>query len=161
VRTDAWTNPNELYLTSMDSLKNVVGRRQRELDEKAKGKDYNGPMSASEYYGIWSMSGYRGQQKIRAHTNFDNNYYLNPQSSDNVFLYRFSQDYTEGILGKANQLIKLYNWNIRHFTDLLERDFDSGFTNEIHPDSYCMRYLVGPVKDRIHKKVDVLRLAEH
>ncbi len=106
------------------------------------------------------MSGYRGQQKIRAYSNFDNNYYINPQSSDNVFLYRFSQDYVEGILGKAKQLIKLYNWNIHHFTDLLEGDFDSGFTNEIHPDSYSMRYLIDPVKSRIQKKVDVLRLAK-
>lgn len=94
VRNDSWTNPNDLYLTSMDSLKNVIGRRQKELDQKAKEKGYNGPLSASEYYGIWSMSGYRGQQKIRAHTNFDNNYYHNPQSSDNVFLYRYSQEYT-------------------------------------------------------------------
>jgi mannosyltransferase OCH1-like enzyme len=94
VSGNSWTNPNDLYLTSMDSLKNVVGRRQKELEEKAKEKGYDGPLTANEYYGIWSMSGYRGQQKIRAHTNFDNNYYRNPQSSDNVFLYRYSQEYT-------------------------------------------------------------------
>jgi hypothetical protein len=94
VAGNSWTNQNDLYLTSMDSLKNVIGRRQNELDEKAKEKDYDGPRSASEYYGLWSMSGYRGQQKIRIHSNFDNNYYENPQSSDNVFLYRYSQEYT-------------------------------------------------------------------
>lgn len=86
----------------MDSLKNVIGRRQNELNEKAKGKDYKGPRSSAEYYRIWSMSGYRGQQKIRINTNFDNSYYHNPQSSNNVFFYRYSIEYTEGILGKSN-----------------------------------------------------------
>lgn len=95
------------------------------------------------------MSGYRGQQKIRGNTNFDNSYYYNPQSSDNVFLYRFSQDYVEGILGKAHQLIKLYGWNIRHLTELMDRDFESGFSTEVHPDSYCMKYLLASVKHRI------------
>ena len=153
VAVHSWTKQNNLYLTSMDSLKNVIGRRQNELDEKAKEKDYDGPRSASEYYGLWSMSGYRGQQKIRINSNFDNNYYENPQSSDNVFLYRYSQEYTEGVLGKANQMIKLYNWNIRHLTELIDRDFDTNFTQEVHPDSYCMRYLIGPVRDRIYKQV--------
>jgi hypothetical protein len=119
------------------------------MDEKSKDPNYSGPKSASEYYGIWSMSGYRGQQKIRINTNFDNSYYANPQSSDNVFLYRYSQEYTEGILGKANQLIKLYNWNIIHLNELVDHDFESGFTREIHPDSYCMKYLIGPIRNRI------------
>lgn len=47
VKEHSWTNDDELYLTSMDSLKNVVGRRQNELDEKAKNKDYFGPVSAN------------------------------------------------------------------------------------------------------------------
>ncbi len=102
VKDHSWTNDKDLYLTSMDSLKNVIGRKQNELNKKAQSKDYTGPRSAAEYYGIWSMSGYRGQQKIRMHTNFDNSYYYNPQSSNNVFLYRYSIEYTEGILGKAN-----------------------------------------------------------
>uniref|UniRef100_A0A1J3K3S6 Uncharacterized protein n=1 Tax=Noccaea caerulescens TaxID=107243 RepID=A0A1J3K3S6_NOCCA len=153
VKGDSWTNDNELYLTSMDSLKNVVGRRQNMLDAKAREKGYKGPLSAAEYYGIWSLSGYRGQQKIRIHTNFDNSYYINPQSSDNVFLYRYPQSYTEGILGKANQLIKLYNWNIRHLTELIEREYETNFTKEIHPDSYCMKYLIAPVREKIEKKV--------
>lgn len=29
VKGDSWTNDNELYLTYMDSLKNVVGRKQK------------------------------------------------------------------------------------------------------------------------------------
>lgn len=55
-----------------------------------KSKDYKGPKSAAEYYRIWSTSGYRGQQKFRAHTNFDNTYASKPFNSDNVFLWRYS-----------------------------------------------------------------------
>ena len=94
VKEHSWTNDNELYLTSMDSLKNVIGRKQNELNEKSRANGYDGPRSAAEYYGIWSLSGYRGQQKIRINTNFDNSYYKNPKSSDNVFFYRYSIEYT-------------------------------------------------------------------
>jgi hypothetical protein len=73
------------------------------------------------------MSGYRGQQKIRTHTNFDNSYYYNQKSSDNVFLYRYSQEYTEGILGKASQMIKLYSWNIFELNGLIIREANNGF----------------------------------
>lgn len=156
VRRDSWTNDNELYLTSMDSLKNVVGRKQKELEKVRDGKDYKGPRTAAEFYGIWSMSGYRGQQKIRINTNFDNSYYLNPQSSDNVFLYRYSQEYAESILGRANQMVKLYNWNIRHLTELMEAEHDSNYSREIHPDSLCMQHLIRPVIHSITRKVDQL-----
>ena len=160
VKGDSWTNDNELYLTSMDSLKNVVGRKQRELDKVRDAKDYQGPRTAAEFYGIWSLSGYRGQQKIRINTNFDNSYYVNPQSSDNVFLYRHSQAYTESVLGRTNQMVKLYNWNVRHLTELIEAEHASNFTSEIHPDSLCMQHLIRPVIDRIHKRTEQLYIAD-
>jgi hypothetical protein len=52
-------------------------------------KNYKGPKSAVEYYRIWSISGYRGQQKFKAHTNFDNTYYSKPFNFDNLFLWRY------------------------------------------------------------------------
>jgi hypothetical protein len=32
VKEHSWTNKNELYLTSMDSLKNVIGRKQKLIE---------------------------------------------------------------------------------------------------------------------------------
>jgi hypothetical protein len=84
-----------------------------------KKNDYNGPKSAAEYYRIWSMSGYRGQQKFRGHTNFVNTYNSKPFNSDNVFLWRFPEPYVNGILGKAHHFVKLYGMNIKFLTVVL------------------------------------------
>jgi hypothetical protein len=85
---DRWTNKKDTYLASMDSLKNTFGRKQQEI---VAANSKVGPQSAPEYYGIWSMSGFRGQQKFRPHTNYIKNNFRNPYSSDNVFLYRYSK----------------------------------------------------------------------
>ena len=55
------------YLLSMDTINCVIGRREVELRKKGS-KEY---VSASDYYKIWSMSGFLGQQKLRSYTNFD------------------------------------------------------------------------------------------
>lgn len=115
VYNDRWTNKKDTYLAAMDSLKNTLGKKQTELKHKRQSDpSYKGPKSAHQYYGIWSMSGYRGQQKFRPHTNFDLNNFRNPYSSDNPFLYRYSKEYADGIIGEVNQLGKLYSWTIRH-----------------------------------------------
>jgi hypothetical protein len=65
------------------------------------------------------MSGYRGQQKFRGQTNFVNTYISKPFNSDNVFLWRFPEQYVNGILGKVYHFIKLYGMNIRFLTSVL------------------------------------------
>lgn len=75
-----------------------------------------------------SLSGYRGQQKIRVNTNYDNSYYVNPQSSDNFFLYRYPQAHAEAVLGQVSQMFKLYNWNVLHLTELLEAEHSANFS---------------------------------
>jgi hypothetical protein len=88
-----WTSKENLYLAAMDSIKNVIARKQRDILEKRRDPLYKGPRTAAEFYGVWSMSGYRGQQKFRAHTNFDNTNFLKPHNSDNIFLWRYPANY--------------------------------------------------------------------
>lgn len=45
-------------------------------------------MNAEDYYKLWSMNGYVSQQKLISHLNFDNF-----ESDDQVYLYRYSQQY--------------------------------------------------------------------
>ena len=61
------THSGSHYLIVMDTVKCVVGRREVELRKKGS-KEY---VSASDYYKVWSISGYLGQQKLHAITNFD------------------------------------------------------------------------------------------
>lgn len=51
----------------MDAIKCVIGRKEKELLESARG---NVASPASQYYNLWSMSGYNGVQKFRGMTNF-------------------------------------------------------------------------------------------
>ena len=60
-----WTDSSNVYLAAMDSIKMVMGKRQKLLDAQiSKDVNYRGPRSCAEYYGVWSMSGYLGQQKL-------------------------------------------------------------------------------------------------
>lgn len=79
-----WTKTDDHYLLAMDCAKCVVGRRQKAL-ELAHDSSW---ADASHYYGIWSMSGYLGQQKLRINTNFDN-----PFKYELPYLTRYPQDY--------------------------------------------------------------------
>jgi hypothetical protein len=89
-----WTDSSNVYLAAMDSIKMVMGRRQKLLDAQiSKEVNYRGPRSCAEYYGVWSMSGYLGQQKLRSFTNFDNTYNFSPHSDENVYLWRYSIEY--------------------------------------------------------------------
>jgi hypothetical protein len=51
----------------MDSIKCVVGRKQMAIQAEGSNAKFK---DASDYYRIWSMSGYLGQQKLRSNTNF-------------------------------------------------------------------------------------------
>lgn len=86
----------------MDAIKCVIGRRQVELS-KGSPSEWG---DASDYYRIWSMSGYLGQQKFRGNTNLENK-----GSDDHHFIYRYSQDYVEGLLGKVRHIAKFYSQN--------------------------------------------------
>lgn len=89
-----WTDSSNVYLAAMDSIKMVMGKRQKLLDAQIlKDVNYRGPRSCAEYYGVWSMSGYLGQQKLRSFTNFDNTYNFSPHSDGNVYLWRYSIEY--------------------------------------------------------------------
>lgn len=60
--------PTDHYLFVMDSIKCVIGRRQIALLREGRG-EY---VSASDYYKIWSMNGFLGQQKLRIFMNYEN-----------------------------------------------------------------------------------------
>jgi hypothetical protein len=64
-----WSTSNWHYLIPMDTIKCVIGRREVSLAQLPKDakKEFE---SASDYYRLWSMSGYLGQQKLRSNTNF-------------------------------------------------------------------------------------------
>jgi hypothetical protein len=49
----------------MDAVKCVLGKKE---DELGGNKEWQG---AADYYRIWSVSGYLGQQKLRSNINFE------------------------------------------------------------------------------------------
>ena len=67
ILANQWGRRGFTYLMAMDTISCVIGRKEVELRRKDS-KEY---VSASDYYKIWSVSGYLGQQKLRANTNFD------------------------------------------------------------------------------------------
>jgi hypothetical protein len=91
----------------MDSIKCVIGRKQVALMKESKG-EY---VSASNYYKIWSMNGFIGQQKLRIFMNYENHW-----SFDQRFIYRYSQEYVEGVIGKINHLTKIFGGEGRFVT---------------------------------------------
>jgi hypothetical protein len=107
----------------MESLRITLGLKQKEI--KLRPASPYGPQSAPEYYGVWSMSGFRGQQKFRPHTNYDKNSFRDPYSYDNFFLYRYSKEYTDGVIGKVHEMGKFYRWTIRHLTQFIEDNIDN------------------------------------
>ena len=135
MHSDKWSTNNWHYLIPMDAVKCVVGRR-----EVALGKQGSSAFaSASDYYKLWSMSGYLGQQKLRSNTNFER-----PGEQDNLFVYRYSQDYTEGLLGKVRHLAKFYSNHNRALSEFAARHADGNFTLDPHPESIFMRHMWHP-----------------
>lgn len=59
--------------------------------------------SSSDYYKLWSMNSYYGYQKFRENCNYEN-----PLASDNYFLYRYSKEYVEGLVGKIHYFVKFF-----------------------------------------------------
>lgn len=94
-----WTNTDSQYLLAMDTAKCIIGRREKAISREPNSK-WKG---ACDYYKLWSMSGYLGQQKFRSSTNYDR-----PGSDDHTLLYRYPQSFSEGLIGKVRHLTKLY-----------------------------------------------------
>jgi hypothetical protein len=80
-------------------------------------------VSASDYYRVWSMSGYLGQQKLRSNTNFDDHF-----SEDNKLVYRYSQAYAEGLVGKIRHLVKFYSQHNKELSLLVSRHINGDFS---------------------------------
>jgi hypothetical protein len=78
---DRWTSLSDTYLISMDIIKYVIGKKQKDL-EASQDKYFK---DASDYYKIWSMNGYLGQQKFRSHTSYDT------KNHDNLFLRLYAE----------------------------------------------------------------------
>jgi hypothetical protein len=75
-------------------------------------KEGNGEfVSASDYYKVWSMNGFLGQQKLRDLTNYEK-----PWTGDPKFMYRYSQEYAEEVIGKVNHFYKIFSREGRHIT---------------------------------------------
>jgi hypothetical protein len=119
----------------MDTIKCVIGNREQWLIQN----NVTGWEGASDYYKIWSMSGYLGQQKFRRNLNLEN-----PGSEDNFFIYRYSQEYVEGIIGKVHHLAKFYSQNNQELTKFVSKHKDGNFTGEAHSKSIFMRHIWRP-----------------
>ena len=101
-------------------------------------------------YGLWSVSGYREQQKFRAYTNFDFTY--NKHYNDkNIYLWRYSDSYVQGLIGNITHLVKLYHWNVVDFDNFLSENYDANFS-DLHPQSFAARYLYRPSLHRLSKR---------
>jgi hypothetical protein len=83
----------------MEVLKCVLARREAEIERNSDSKWIN----AADYYKLWGVNAYLGPQKLRTNINYDD-----PGSNDNPFLYRYSTNFVEGIVGKPNFFIKLF-----------------------------------------------------
>lgn len=84
------------------------------------------------------MSGYLGQQKFRSSTNYEN-----PGSDDHYFLYRYSQEYVEGLLGKVMHLTKLYGVPNKELNRYIERNIlaNRNFSHEYHSKSIFRKFI--------------------
>lgn len=67
-----WTDATYRYLSAMDSIKCVLGRRQIDIDRNP--SKYGAVRHTNEYYGLWAMNGFTGQQKFRYQYNLANSY---------------------------------------------------------------------------------------
>ena len=89
-----WTSDNfwhqGRYLTIMDAIKYVLGRREKLIQNDKLIKLWE---NSGDYYKIWSIPGqFIGQQKLRGETNYENrDYRLEKQEReiDNVYKYQY------------------------------------------------------------------------
>jgi hypothetical protein len=58
--------------------------------------------NSMDYYKMWSMSSFFGPFKIRSYMNYANV----DRYGNNPFFPRYSEEYVEGITGKANFMLK-------------------------------------------------------
>lgn len=96
------------------------------------------------------MSGYRGEQKFRAHTNFDNTNYQKPHNSDNIFIWRYPDNYVRSIVGDVDYLAKVYD--VKYLNKMVMENYGDKLGGEVHPVSYFCKYLYNPFWHRISKK---------
>jgi hypothetical protein len=64
VKAERWTLPGNYYFAMLDSIKIVMGRKKKELIERAYDKNYRGAKTAAEFYGVWGISGSQGPYKF-------------------------------------------------------------------------------------------------
>jgi len=105
-----WTSPTDRYLTAMESLKCVIGRRQMDIDQHP--EKYNGIKHANDYYKLWTFNGFTGIQKYRYYNNYVNNFQKVDYNENNIMFHRFSEKYSDLVYGKTYKAIKLYGPNI-------------------------------------------------
>jgi hypothetical protein len=85
------------------------------------------------------MNGCLGQQKLRTHNNYEHIH-----SHDNRFIYRYSQEYAEGLLGKFRQLTKFYGLHSTEMMKFIGQHQDGNFLAEAHPQSIFMKHMWQP-----------------
>lgn len=142
--------PAHHYLTVMDAVKCVAGKKQLAL-QRSGNKEY---ASASDYYKVWSLNGNIGQQKIRYESNFEK-----PLSYDPILAYRYSIEYVEGLIGKVHNAFKFFHDETVAINEIIAKHMDGDFLDEMHPDSFFMRYMwkedFNLVKkgDRVHLQI--------
>jgi hypothetical protein len=60
-------------------------------------------VNANDYYKFWTMIGQNELYKLQTWTNYEK-----PSNPGNLFLYRYSHSYAEGLLGKFRHLTKFF-----------------------------------------------------
>lgn len=126
----------------MDMIKYVLGCKQRQLTE-TKDPRFS---DAADYYKMWSMNGYLGQQKFTRHTSYEGG------GHDNPYLRQYSQDDAEKMLGKVLHIVKLFNYPVRYLeSSLTMHVFNNSMLSDFHKDSIFMKYLYNATRHKIER----------
>ena len=81
----AWTSNGNLYLLIMDTIKCVLGRKEKQLQQEGSLKRGG----ATEYFGLWTIVGLVGPQKFRSYSNFEE-----PARNLQAYLTDYSMEYS-------------------------------------------------------------------
>lgn len=125
-----WTYSSSQYLIAMEVLKCVLARRQGEVERDKDSRWVN----SADYYRLWGVNAYLGPQKLRTNINYDD-----PGSNNNPFLYRYSAGFVEGIVGKPNFFLKLFQAQLAETDQFVHQNWGS-LPSETHPQSIFRRF---------------------
>lgn len=121
-----WTTASSQYLVAMEVLKCVLARRQVEVERDKNSKWVN----SADFYKLWGVNAYLGPQKLRTNINYED-----PGSNNNPFLYRYSANFVEGVVGKPSFYLKLFQSQLSETDQFVHQNWGN-LLSETHPQSF-------------------------